>query len=132
MRYKIAKNEWEGHLTRLTPCAVLALAAVMAMPASAKTADDTLVWAGNLDSVITLDPAQIGEFNGAEIMLNVCDPLVRLDLDNVTTINPGLAESWSPSADGKVLTFRLHANLKFSSGKPATAHDLAWSIQRVL
>ena len=119
-------------MTRLTQCAALALAAVVATPVFAKTPDDTLVWAGNLDSVITLDPAQIGEFNGAEIMLNVCDPLVRLDLDDLTKVNPGLAESWSRSADGKVLTFRLHADLKFPSGKPATAHDLAWSIQRVL
>ena len=111
-------------MTRLTQCAALALAAVVATPVFAKTPDDTLVWAGNLDSVITLDPAQIGEFNGAEIMLNVCDPLVRLDLDDLTKVNPGLAESWSRSADGKVLTFRLHADLKFPSGKPATAHDL--------
>src|SRR5262249_17640446 len=36
------------------------------------------------------------------------------------------------SADGLTLTFKLRAALKFPSGKAATAHDLAWSIQRVL
>ena len=110
----------------------MSVAMSVAMPAAAKTPSDQLVMAWNLDSVITLDPAQIGEFNGTDIMLNVCDPLVRLDLDDLTKVNPSLAESWTASEDGMTITFRLRPNLKFASGRPATAHDLAWSMQRVL
>ena len=38
----------------------------------------------------------------------------------------------SSDLDGKTLTFKLRPDLRFPNGRPATADDLAWSMQRVL
>ncbi|MCX7024028.1 MAG: peptide ABC transporter substrate-binding protein [Spirochaetes bacterium] len=47
-------------------------------------------------------------------------------------IVPGNAESWTISPDGKVYTFALRKNLKWSNGKPLTAKDYRYSLMRVL
>ncbi len=115
--------------------AVLALAlstTAFAAISWAATPRDALVMAWNLDAVITLDPAQIAEVNGNDIMGNVCDTLVTLDYRNPSEFRPKMAESWTVSADGRTLTFKLRPDLKFPNGRPATAEDLAWSMQRVL
>ncbi len=99
----------------------------------AATPRDALVMAWNLDALITFDPAQIGEVNGADIIVgNVCSTLVQYDPKDVTKIIPGAAESWSSSADGLTLTFKLRSDLKFPDGTPATAEDAAWSLQRAV
>jgi peptide/nickel transport system substrate-binding protein len=121
---------------RLAAAAALALAFAAqpfaAEPLAAATPKDALVMAWNLDAIITLDPAQIAEVNGNDIMGNVCDTLVTLDYDSPSQVKPKLAESWSVAADGKTITFKLRPDLKFPSGRAATADDLAWSIRRVL
>ena len=109
-----------------------ALALLLAAHAHAATPKDTLVMAWNLDALITFDPAQIAEVNGNDIIRNVCDPLVTSDLKDVAKIIPATAESWSTSPDGLTLTFKLRPDLKFPSGKPATAEDAVWSMQRAV
>ena len=44
----------------------------------------------------------------------------------------GVAAGWTVSADGKQFVFRLRPNLKFHSGAPVTADDVAFSLQRVV
>ena len=100
--------------------------------ARAATPKDTLVMAWNLDALITFDPAQIAEVNGNDIIRNVCDPLVAFDLKDVSKIVPAAAESWTTSPDGLTLTFKLRPDLKFPSGRPATAEDAVWSMQRAV
>ena len=112
--------------------ALAALLAAAALPAAAATPKDALVMAWNLDALITLDPAQIGEVNGNDIMINVCNRLVQPNIKDVAKIEPLLAESWSTSADGLTLTFKLRKDLKFPSGKPATAADAAWTLKRAI
>jgi peptide/nickel transport system substrate-binding protein len=109
-----------------------ALALAIAAPANAATPKDSLVMAWNLDALITFDPAQIAEIFGNDIIRNVCDPLVEYKLDDVSKIEPKLAEKWVVSPDGLKITFTLRPDLQFPSGKKATAHDLAWSMHRVL
>ena len=111
------------------------LAAFLLLPAATRAATprDALVMAWNLDALITLDPAQIGEVNGNDIILgNVCTPLVNYDPKDVSHVIPGAAESWSASPDGLTLTFKLRADLKFPDGHAATAADAAWSMQRAV
>ena len=100
--------------------------------AQAATPKDSLVIAWNLDALITFDPAQIAEVNGNDIIGNVCSPLVAYDPKDVPKIVPSTAASWSVSPDGLVITFKLRPDLKFPSGKPATAQDAAWSMQRAV
>lgn len=45
---------------------------------------------------------------------------------------PGIATSWSVSKDGKVYTFNLRKNAKFSNGDPVTAQDFVFSMQRAV
>jgi len=115
----------------LAPSLILA-ATLTAASAHAATPKDAMVMAWNLDALITLDPAQIGEVNGNDIMINVCNRLVQPNIKDVAKIEPQLAESWSTSADGMTLTFKMRKDLKFPSGKAATAHDAAWSLKRAI
>ena len=113
--------------------ALLLIPLLNVVPGHAATPRDALVMAWNLDALITLDPAQIGEVNGNDIILgNVCTPLVDYDPKDVSQIIPAAAESWYTSPDGLTLTFKLRPDLKFPDGRPATAADAAWSMQRVV
>jgi len=45
-------------------------------------------------------------------------------------VNPGMAESWDISADGRTYTFHLR-DAKWSDGKPVTAQDFEYSFLRL-
>lgn len=45
---------------------------------------------------------------------------------------PGVAESWDISEDGKTITFHINPRAKWSNGDPMTAHDYVWSWDRAL
>lgn len=57
--------------------------------------------------------------------------LLQNDLNDVGKIAPDLAESWEVSADGKVYTFRLRSGVKWHDGKPFTAEDAAFSLEKL-
>ena len=111
---------------------LIAVLTFTASAAFAATPKDALVMAWNLDALITFDPAQIGEVNGNDIVGNVCDPLVQYDPKDVAKLVPMTAKSWTTSPDGLTLTFTLRDDLRFPSGKTATAEDAAWSLQRAV
>ncbi|WP_410000600.1 ABC transporter substrate-binding protein [Mesorhizobium sp. SP-1A] len=115
----------------------LAGAAVSALvlagtPAFAVTPPDTLVEGFAIDDIITVDPAEAFELSTAEVTANTYDLLVRLDLDDTSKVKGDLAESWTVSDDGLTYTFKLRPNMKFASGNPITAEDVAWSFERVI
>jgi oligopeptide transport system substrate-binding protein len=45
---------------------------------------------------------------------------------------PGVAESWDFSEDGRVITFHLRRDARWSNGDPMTAEDYVWSWRRAL
>jgi len=45
---------------------------------------------------------------------------------------PGVAQSWDISEDGRVITFHINPEAKWSNGDPMTAHDYVWSWERAL
>lgn len=56
--------------------------------------------------------------------------MVKLNIQN--HIVPELASSWSISDGGKVYTFHLRTDSKFSDGNPITADDVIYSLDRAL
>ena len=42
---------------------------------------------------------------------------------------PQIASSWDISSDGKVYTFRLRPNLKWSDGQPFSSEDVAFTLR---
>ena len=45
---------------------------------------------------------------------------------------PGVAESWDISEDGKTVTFHINPAARWSNGDPVTAGDYVWSWERAL
>lgn len=45
---------------------------------------------------------------------------------------PGLAESWTISPDKKTYTFKLRPNVKWHDGKPFTAEDVKFSVEKIV
>ncbi|MFC6657708.1 ABC transporter substrate-binding protein [Roseibium salinum] len=75
--------------------------------------DPTSAAAGAIDSVL---------------YSNVFEGLTRFGPDG--SVNPGLAESWTVSDDGKTYTFKLHSGVKFHDGTDMTAEDVKFTLDR--
>ncbi len=113
----------------------LAAAAVLlaaGLPLHAATPKDTLVVALAFDDIITLDPAEAFEISAGEVMGNAYDRLIRYDVNDPSKLVADLAKSWKVSDDGKTFSFELKPGLKFASGNPVTAEDVAFSLQRAV
>ena len=112
--------------------AALAFAAVVSAPAQAETPKDTLVIAKQIDDIITLDPAEVFEFSGGEVIANVYDRIFTFEAEDTATLVPGVAESYTISDDGKTITLKIRPGQKFHSGNPVRGEDVAFSLQRVI
>ncbi|NUS71230.1 MAG: ABC transporter substrate-binding protein [Ensifer adhaerens] len=125
-------HKLNGRLRLLTASAALAMVMAATAPAFAETPKDTLVEAFAIDDVITMDPGEAFELTAAEITGNTYSMLVRLDINDTTKVVGDLADSWTVSDDGLTYTFKLKPGLKFASGNPVTAEDVAWSFERAV
>jgi peptide/nickel transport system substrate-binding protein len=101
-------------------------------PLQAATPKNALVMAWQFDDIITLDPAEIFEFSGAEYAGNTYDRLIGYAVEDVSKIYGVVAESWTVGADGKTFTFKIRPGIRFASGNPLTAEDVAFSLQRTV
>lgn len=79
----------------------------------------------------SIDPHKAIDVGVAEIMPLLADTLVALDED-LATLHPGLAESWSVSGDRLVYSFKLREDVSFANGKKMTAADVEASFNRWL
>jgi peptide/nickel transport system substrate-binding protein len=109
-----------------------AITVMLAGPVLADTPADTLVQAWQFDDIISLDPAEVFEFSGAEIAGNTYERLIGYDPNDVSKLHGVVAESWDVSEDGKTITFKIREGRKFASGNPLTAKDVAFSLQRAV
>ena len=115
--------------------ACLALGLVLALGgtvATAKTPNDTLVMAKDMSDIITLDPAEVFEFTGGELIANIYDRVMMFEPEDLTKLVGGVAESYTVSDDGKTITLKVRAGQTFHSGNPVTAEDVAFSLRRVI
>jgi oligopeptide transport system substrate-binding protein len=73
----------------------------------------------------TLDPARVADLPSLNVAHELYAGLTRFSGRGVV---PDLAESWEPSEDGLVWTFRLRKGIRWSDGEPITAEDFrrAW------
>lgn len=110
----------------------VAMTALLATPAFAVTPADTLVEGFAIDDIISMDPGEAFELSTAEVTGNTYDLLVRLDLSDTSKVKPDLADSWTVSDDGLTYTFKLKPGMKFASGNPITAADVAYSFERAI
>ncbi|KRM86688.1 oligopeptide ABC transporter, substrate binding protein [Lacticaseibacillus thailandensis DSM 22698 = JCM 13996] len=76
----------------------------------------------------TLDGAQAADTSSGEVLTNVEEGLVVMGKHN--KLQPGIAKSWTKSADGLTYTFELRHDAKWADGKPLNAHDFVYSWRR--
>jgi peptide/nickel transport system substrate-binding protein len=79
---------------------------------------------GRLDS---LNPITSNNAPLRELTSLLFDSLLRVDPQS-GRLQPGLAQSWEYSPDGRRVTFHLPDDLRWSDGTPLTAADLAASL----
>ncbi|MGQ2902162.1 MAG: ABC transporter substrate-binding protein [Neoaquamicrobium sediminum] len=85
---------------------------------------------------MVLEPPHLDPTAGAAAAIkevgyaNIFEGLTRIGPDGA--VQPGLAESWEISDDGKVYTFKLHTGVKFHDGADFSAEDVKFSIDRAM
>ncbi len=110
--------------------AVTALA--LSAPAGAETPANTFVMAKDISDIITLDPAEVFEFTGGEVIAQLYDRVMTYEPDDLTNLVGGVVDKWEVSEDGKTITFTMKPDQKFASGNPVTAEDMVYSLRRVI
>lgn len=107
---------------------VALLALCLALPAM--TAGAEVVYnRGNSGEPETLDPHKTSTVPESNIMRDIFETLVAYD--SKANVIPGAAASWTISADGKVYTFKIRPNAKWSNGDPVKASDFVFSMRRL-
>jgi oligopeptide transport system substrate-binding protein len=76
----------------------------------------------------TLDPHLVTDVSSAEYVVEIFSGLVTLTPD--LEVVPDLAERWEIDDSGTVYTFFLRQDAQFHDGKPVTAQDFKWSLER--
>jgi peptide/nickel transport system substrate-binding protein len=117
----------------LNPFVAMTLAAAVTVPCLGQAAPrlaGELAWTIGYDPK-TFDPAKVDDQESELVRYLTAGVLLRFNR-STQQVEPQLAESWTLSADGKTLVFKLRPGLVFSDGATLTAKDAAWSIRRVL
>ena len=110
------------HIKNRWPLAMALLCATMAA-SQAQT-----VRIGLQDDPDALDPAKGRTYAGRIVFTSMCDKLV--ELDQKLAFVPQLATEWAYGADGKSLTLKLRAGVKFHDGESFDAAAVKYNIER--
>jgi len=78
-----------------------------------------------------LDPQRMSWSHDIRLANQLYEPLVSYDY-GAGKVRPGVAERWDISDDGRVYTFHLRADARWSNGDPVTAHDFVYAWRRAL
>ena len=86
----------------------------------------------------TLDPHLSGDTFSSLYVVEIFGGLLTLEAENPKNtqdqqirIVGDLAKDWDVSDDGRTYTFHLREDAKFHDGRPVTAEDFKWSIERI-
>lgn len=83
---------------------------------------------GQYGDAPNLDPHNCLNDNAMRVMINIYDPLVRMD-ENFKPV-PCVAEKWEVSDDGLEYTFYIKKGIKFHNGDELKVSDVVYSINR--
>ena len=122
----ITKKNWVALSILAALTGNMAIAATV--PAGVELAAKQELIKGNGDEVQSLDPHKIEGVPEANVSYDLLEGLIINDTNGKPV--PGVAESWD-NKDGKVWTFHLRKNAKWSNGEPVTAQDFVYSWQRL-
>ena len=86
---------------------------------------------GNGTEPAELDPQIVTGVTEHHTIMALLEGLVTEDPVDLHPV-PGVAERWDISADGRVYTFHLRKDAKWSNGEPVTAQDFLESYKRIL
>ena len=107
---------------------LIALAALVMIPAAAQAAKDSLVLG------MPLEPPHLDPTAGAAaaidevVYANLFEGLTRIDENGA--VQPGLASDWTISDDGLTYTFKLRRGVKFHDGSAMDSADVKFSLDR--
>lgn len=82
----------------------------------------------DVDSLNPFTGITVAAFESFQLMYDTLTGYAQEDFGTV----PGLAEEWTVSDDGLTWTFDLREGVEWSDGEPLTAHDVAYTVNRVL
>jgi ABC-type transport system substrate-binding protein len=83
------------------------------------------------DDISTLDPAIGYDWQNWSMIKALFNGLMDYEAGTYN-LEPDLAESFEISEDGKTYTFKLRKDVKFHNGRPLTAKDIKYSIERAV
>ncbi|MWL73970.1 oligopeptide ABC transporter substrate-binding protein OppA, partial [Escherichia coli] len=105
-----------------------ATAFAASVPAGTQLAEKQELVRNNGNEPASLDPHKVESDVEFNIISDLFDGLVSVSPQG--EIQPRLAEKWE-NKDGKVWTYHLRKDAKWSDGSPVTAHDFVYSWQRL-
>jgi peptide/nickel transport system substrate-binding protein len=79
----------------------------------------------------TFDPLKVEDDASESIRYLTGGVLVRMNRQT-QALEPGLAESWEVSKDGRGIVFKLRSGIAFSDGTPFSAQDVAYTVQQLM
>jgi peptide/nickel transport system substrate-binding protein len=118
-------------LRHLTTLAAVLLVALLLSVLSVAAQDEKVLVIGHAESTDSLDPARGYTQTTGIVLKATYSTLVTFPDKDASSIEPMLATKWSVSDDGLTYTFTLRDDVKFASGNPLTADDVAFSINRL-
>lgn len=79
----------------------------------------------------TFNPILVDDEASENIRYLTGGVLIRVNRET-QALEPGLAESWQVSRDGRKITFHLHKGIYFSDGTPFSSEDVAYTIRLLM
>src|SRR5437879_5112289 len=116
-------------LRRVSGIFAVALILASLIGATTPAVAEKVLRIANMGEPETLDPHKTSVTYESNILRNLFEGLVVQDPKG--NVAPGVAETWSASADGVTYTFKLRANAKWSNGEAVTARDFVFSLRRI-
>jgi len=86
---------------------------------------------GNGSEPQDLDPHVCTALADYNILISLFEGLTCID-EKTSQAVPGVADTWTSSKDGRIYTFHIRDNARWSNGDPVTSEDFVYSVKRAL